>query len=275
MMDEHVVSAILHECVKEADTLKCLLADWSNIGGIDALKTIPFQHICNNEYREAWLTAYDNYHQTIWGTVFFNLLGEKLLAQCISHKQRLHVLDVGCGTSQLFRNMFHKNDDISKEACSYVSIDKCPELNGIITMPNIDFTVSDPIRRRDLRWVAEHCDRSHTMMDVFDTNSHLDAPLNSHNIMIIDIEPHGREWEVYQRFLPYMKQCHILILKCVGFIDLFASNMALDFISKVNESADIDIHDQVAWLWSQDRDFECLNIYPRDVVLVMKKVIDM
>ena len=80
--------------------------------------------------------------------------------------------------------------NISPMTCSYVSIDKCPELDGIISMPYIDITLSDAHRRMHLRWVAQHSNRKHIMMDVFDSTRHLDVPLNMHDIIIIDIEPH-------------------------------------------------------------------------------------
>lgn len=268
-MDTATYKHVLQQCRNEANTLKCAIADWSEIGGIEGLLSIQNQRQVHKLYQEAWLKCYQEYHQTIWGTVFFNLLGEKLL----SYGRKLNVLDVGCATSQVFRSLFQQHPNMSREMCSYVSIDKCPELNDIISEPYIEITLADAHRRRDLRWVAEHCDRKHIMMDVFDTDCHIDMCLNTQDIIIIDIEPHGKEWDVYERFLPYMKPCHIVILKCVAYIDLFGPQMALNFISKVEESNAVRIYDTVEWLLTFGADFNNrMNVYPRDLVFVMSKM---
>lgn len=256
-----MLSQLLRQSLQEADFLKCSLVDWSCIGGIQGLMSGKTRKTFLDGERDAFLYAYDKYYQSIWGTVFFNLLGEKLLAFSLSRQRKLHVLDVGCGASKHFCNMFEGLPDISPDTCLYTSIDKEKELTSIET--------TDDINKNRLEWLGQHVDRKHITMDVFDQKN--SNTLGDNDLMIIDIEPHGKEWEVYQKFLPYMNQTHMLILKCIGNMCSFGSEYAETFISKVNESEHLKIIDQAAWFWSQEKDYEVLNIYPRDVVLVIEK----
>ncbi len=130
MNDSKALSKVLQHCVAKADALKCPVVDWSDIGGIDALLSRNYDVV---GYSGAYLKAYDNYYQTIWETVFFNLLGEQLLHLAQSQNQSISILDIGCSTSKHFRNMFDCVSNANAQTLSYVSIDKDPKLNGSLS----------------------------------------------------------------------------------------------------------------------------------------------
>jgi len=239
----------LQESLSEADHLKCSLTDWSNIGGVSTLldKTKTQSVFPIELITKPWLYAYDNYHQTIWGVVFFNLLGEKTLQSFV----KLSVLDVGCGTSKQFQNMFKDVPGVSKDTLKYTSID----INPNIVRPS---------------WVKEHCEEHHIIADVFDNDSVI-ALKGTYDIVIIDIEPHSKECEIYERFLPYMKQHHMIVLKCIGFRDLYGSKLAKDFISYITEVKKLRLLGKAFWEWScRKEEYAILNVYPSDVVLIVE-----
>lgn len=261
-------SRALRECLEETHTtLKCPLVDWSHINVHDLLNK-NIRNTIQGEWEAAVFTI--PYHQTIWGMVFFNLLGDKVMQIFQVQGKRLRVLDIGCGSSKHFRNMFEGIAGVSPDTLSYVSIDKEPKLNDIAMVSDLNISCDDPMTCCHIRWVLGHTARKHIMMDVFD-NTHKFI-LESGDIMILDIEPHGKEWEVYQKFVPHMNKHHILILKCIGHMSHgFQSKMATDFIEHITECSDLRILETASWFWSEELDYAVLNVYPRDVVLVIER----
>lgn len=53
-----------------------------------------------------------------------------------------------------------------------------------------------------------------------------------YDIVLIDVEPHGKEIEVYERLKHCLSETHLCILKHVGFIDLYGSCLADRFLMK-------------------------------------------
>jgi hypothetical protein len=66
-------------------------------------------------------------------------------------------------------------------------------------------------------------------MDIFHDALTLD---DTFDIVLIDIEPHGREIEVYENIKHLMNPEHLCILKHVAFIDLFGSAFADRFLDR-------------------------------------------
>jgi hypothetical protein len=52
----------------------------------------------------------------------------------------------------------------------------------------------------------------------------------SYDVVIMDIEPHGKEVEVYEKIKHLMKENHLCILKHVGKMDLYGAQLADKFI---------------------------------------------
>jgi predicted O-methyltransferase YrrM len=121
------------------------------------------------------------------------------------------VLDVGCGTgmtaSKLLTNL--------SNATIYTSID-------VKTFPEK---------------VAQMNPKNHThiIRDIFDPDPVISNDPNTgepikYDIVFIDIEPHGKEIDVYEKICHLMKPSHLCILKHVAFIDLFRCMFADSFI---------------------------------------------
>jgi len=289
-----ILCEVLKTSVQEAETLKCQSVDWSKIGGLTGLITILKKGI------PSYITLYEEYnikteheydHQSLYGIVLFNVLGQKLL-ETMKH---VRVLDIGCGTSQHFTNMFRDTTLCSKETCTYVSIDKDTNVADVIensccTSNNITCNQSESFyeaRRKQLHpkrleWIREHVTHTHITMDVFTDNveQHMSSlkAVQTFNVVILDIEPHGKEWEVYHSFLPYLEQDHVVILKCIGNMNLYASSMVYTFMDNVKEHDGLELVEYIGWIWERDniqltyeKSFMMMNIYPRDVVCVIRK----
>jgi hypothetical protein len=56
-----------------------------------------------------------------------------------------------------------------------------------------------------------------------------------YDIVIIDVEPHGKEIEVYEKIKHFLNESHLCVLKHVGCIDLYASGLANTFLTKYEE----------------------------------------
>lgn len=142
----------------------------------------------NDVYREAFLHSYDEYRQEIWGATYMNLLG-KYLMSC--NDQKTHILEIGSSKCMTIKNMTKGNHDSEFE---YISIDRATESNCFGS--------------------------KHIKADVFDASEFDLSHDYRFDILIIDVEPHGKEIEIYEKFAKYGAPHHVVILKCVGFIDL-------------------------------------------------------
>lgn len=180
--------------------------DWSYIGGLyDIYMSNTQLYKYSDDYCKAFLEAYRSYNGTIWEGVYNNLFMEYLID---ASGGNVSILDVGSGTSAHFRGMC-KGLDISRVS-KYTTIDKKPssDIHGDL------FAQYPDIRGR----------HTHIQKDVFDIKDEL--PVDTYDIVIIDIEPHSKEIDVYNIIYPYVKTEHIVICKCIGFIDLYSSSLA-------------------------------------------------
>jgi hypothetical protein len=81
---------------------------------------------------------------------------------------------------------------------------------------------------------------NHTQKDVFDIDFTATATTTVFDVVIIDIEPHGREIDVYEKIKCCMSpQNHLVILKHVANMDIFGSVLAHGFIKKYMDSRDV------------------------------------
>lgn len=69
----------------------------------------------------------------------------------------------------------------------------------------------------------------HYIKDIFEDSLELSKQFD---VVFIDIEPHGKEIQVYEKIKHWMKPTHLCILKHVAFIDMFGSTFADRFIQK-------------------------------------------
>jgi hypothetical protein len=56
-----------------------------------------------------------------------------------------------------------------------------------------------------------------------------------YDIVIIDVEPHGNEIEVYEKIKHILNESHLCVLKHVGSIDLYGSGLANTFLTKYEQ----------------------------------------
>lgn len=141
---------------------------------------------------KAWLEAYRGYQQNAWGATLANLLGHNLAALA-----PLKILELGSGSYETFKNLTTG----IKRSISYHSVDKKPSP----ALLSVDCHV-------------------HNIADVFvDT---VELPKDYFNVLVVDIEPHGREIELLDRFEPCMQNEYTIILKCIGDMDVYGSGYA-------------------------------------------------
>jgi hypothetical protein len=195
------LSNAVSNAMLNAYKLKSSVGNWED--AVESLQNSKYTH-------NAIITAYDSYNQTPWGATFTSLLGRNLLASSLCN----NILDIGSGRSATFNNLISKQN-VTNEI-RYVSID-----NKISTDETKAFLI-------DIQ-----CLHTHIPEDIFK------LPLNWFNnhkrfdVVIIDVEPHGRELEVYDVIADSLADNHLIILKCVGMIDLMGTAFADRFISKM------------------------------------------
>lgn len=222
----------VYRALKNAKYLKSRGYDWSNVNilkaAIDINNTCSFNNSnkkwqyndgiedvkddSNMEaYRLAYLECCDRHkYGGIWEMCFFNLIAEYvcdiLLKQHNNHP--LRVLDIGCGKDSSHFSFMFANIDHDIE---YVSIDK--ESDTYFTAPEH----------------LNHVIRNHITCDIFETDVITELmknyPDDYFDIVLLDIEPHGKETEIYDLFYKYLNKNHIAIFECIAFIDLYGSAM--------------------------------------------------
>lgn len=210
----------LTNAVKNARYLKSKGFDWSSINLYDfhiIQKEVRFiTPTCShplfnlahfNEYMKVTRHVYEKWkYSNMWEIVLYNLLMEYVLA----NNPSVSILDVGSGTSEQFRIMCTGLD--TSRIATYTTIDKKPSSE----IHNILYKEYPEIQSR----------HKHIEVDVFNSKDELRDCQNQFDILIMDVEPHGKEIDVYNIVYPYMRNEHIVICKCIGFIDLFGSAMA-------------------------------------------------
>lgn len=66
---------------------------------------------------------------------------------------------------------------------------------------------------------------------VFSEDTDNKIPIDFFNILIIDIEPHGREVQLLKKYEKFMKNNYIVLLKCVGCMSLFGEKFGITALS--------------------------------------------
>ena len=158
-----------------------------------------------------WHVCYQTYNETPWSATLTNLLGKHLSAS----DSVVRVLDVGSGKLCAAINLMTGNGSNFE----YTSVDS-----------KVDAALHDGPLSSILK-------RRHVMADVFEDV--LDVGTDPFDVAILDVEPHGGEALVYEKVKPFMKDSHLCILKHVGYIDLFGSRMADEFLLRYITSGNV------------------------------------
>ena len=155
-----------------------------------------------------WLCNYDTYHQTSWEATFNKLLGNNIKVFYNKLNRKPRILDICCGK----REFFHSLQLYEDEEVEYASIDI---LTGM-----------DSLNKHS----------KHITGDIFkiDLDVHLEA--NYYDIIIIDHEPHGREVEIYQKFMKYSREEHMVICNHICSLGMAGSSLATAFLLKLSEN---------------------------------------
>jgi hypothetical protein len=155
----------------------------------------------NDSYKKKYFLAWDNYNMSVSEKELYNLFSIKF-----SKILKPNILDVGSG-KHMTATALIEYCDINK----YLSIDKSLES---INYNNITHKINN--------WI-------HYDFDIFE-NKIKDNDL--YDIVLIDIEPHGCEIEVYEKVKHLLKDVHLVILKHVAYITGSAGQCADKFIDK-------------------------------------------
>ena len=134
----------------------------------------------------------------------------------------INILDVGSGRAMTANIAIanHKNVNI------YTAIDR--SINASVFICEIQ------------RYIQKF---QYIQVDVENADLNITNDVNDlYDVVIIDIEPHGDEVDIYNKISKYMKPTHICILKHVGFIDMHGPFHADRFIANNIER----IHDYFA-----------------------------
>lgn len=222
----------LIEAVENAHTLKSHIGDWNK-----------------SELSNPWLMCYNMYGQTTWGATLLNLLGHNLAKT----QQPLAILELGSGNHKTFKNL---TTGIVNHKILYHSVDRRPSSGALIPRSAIDpqdpdvfqesnamtpmtkFLVewNKKILNKDIQVIERPLEHVHYQLDVFDGTINSELPHNTFDLLIVDIEPHGREIELIDMFEPYMKDEYLIIFKCIGNMDLYGSTMADNVLKHLRET---------------------------------------
>jgi SAM-dependent methyltransferase len=144
-----------------------------------------------------YLDNYDNFQMSTGEVIVYNNLGKNMNIKSI--------LDIGCGTGMTIKCLLKE----VKSPVNYTSID----FKQIPDIENLKINT----------W--KHIDQ-----DFFEIDFSLFT--DTYDIVIIDIEPHGKEIDVYEKLKHLMNVEHLCILKHVSYIDLYGACLADKFIHK-------------------------------------------
>lgn len=149
-----------------------------------------------------------NYNMSYREVLIYSKLGK-----CLSQHstQKLNVLDVGSGELLTAKKLIHDTSFVN----TYTTIDNKIDPSEYI---------------HDI----QHCIDTfeYFNIDILKDDFVTDK---KYDIVFIDVEPHGKEIEVYERVKHCLSPKHLCILKHVGFIDLYGSYLADRFLSKYEE----------------------------------------
>lgn len=252
------------KALNNARYLKSLGYNWSNVNllkvAIDIENSISKKQWELNEgipevrdevnmeaYRLACLKCnYLHKYSSIWEMCFFNLIAEYIcdnIKQC-DNVRPLRVLDIGCGKDSSHFSFMFANIDHEIE---YVSIDK--ESDTYFTAPEY----------------LNQITRNHITCDIFETDMITELmkkyPDDYFDIVLLDIEPHGKETEIYDLIYKYLNKNHIAIFECIAFIDLYGSAIGDKVIEHMETKGILSDYFGV---------FE-INYLTRDIVTIVTK----
>jgi len=190
------------------------------------------------KYCSEYCKCYDDYLQEPWGAWFTQEVGTRILkhmSKTITMSSTLKVLEVGSGkASKTYRNLF---GDTPHPQIEYVTIDKNPECN-----PTYVYDILDHAPWTNMVAFLEP--------DYFD-------------IVIIDVEPHGKEDEIYSRIKHAIKDPALVIFKCIGHMDMYGSSLAKKMLHAIH--AEHKVED--ALLLSYDEHVTLLSMMFRDMYI--------
>ena len=154
-------------------------------------------------YLHKWQSVRQKYVRCHWEILFNNNLGKYL-----SKNKLTKILEVGCGNYKYSGfNIINKNNGMFE----YYGIDTRDIINENYTIIKIDIFEENVIEKLNQRL----CD-------------------NYFDVLIIDVEPHGREIQIHDIVSKYMKKNEYLcILRCIGHMDMFGSNAGNYFINEM------------------------------------------
>jgi hypothetical protein len=128
---------------------------------------------------------------------------------------RVKILDVGCGPRTSAGRLVSLVPDCG---ATYACIDSA--------MPS-----PSPLAAREIERACGS-DVTELRLDVFESDLAPLLPPHHYDVVVIDVEPHGREVELYERLLPHVADTHVVLLKHVGRLDLFGSGLADAFLDR-------------------------------------------
>lgn len=154
----------------------------------------------------------DQFSESKISATFLKTLGDEMF-----NKRRLSILDVGCGRSKTGSLLVGSAEIEKYHGIDY--IDKSGEFLHNFQQKQI----------KELKFFQRDI-----YMDDLDDFEH-----DTYDIVIIDVEPHGKEIEIYQKIHHLMKPAHFCLLKHIGYIDLYSSAFADYFLDKHINSGNI------------------------------------
>jgi hypothetical protein len=145
-----------------------------------------------------------------------------------SYRKPLRIIDVGCGRMTSAGQIASL---IPAASAEYTCIDKAmPETCGFAA------------RSLKLACGADGVGMTEILGDVFDETTTKDLGSRSSNrfdLVIIDVEPHGREIDVYEKIVGHLADTHIVLLKHVCGIDIVGSAYADRFLAKYDDEGKV------------------------------------
>lgn len=153
----------------------------------------------SEEYRLAFIHAYENYGQYSPGAEFIKYLATVALDRFGT----IAILELGSGKCKTVSNL----------------------LAGIPSDTNVAYHSIDKYVYTEVVYPA--LTRTHHRGCAFQDDTYTNIPKDCFNILIVDVEPHGKEIELVQKCQPFMKQEYIVIFKCIGFMDMWCYDLAV------------------------------------------------
>ena len=157
---------------------------------------------------ERWLEAYDRFKNTEWGVALNRGLGRALVARL---GRPVRVLDIGCGT----HGRFFASLALAQQECRYCSVDLAPRLPSPLGA------------------------NAHVVGDAFDPETIAAIPddetSEGYDVVILDVEPHGREFELHAALVGAGKLAreHLVVLQCIAHMNTGGPWMADRFLDQL------------------------------------------